>query len=52
MASLNGSTRLVVGEGRAKTEKLDLVVGGPPRIIRQIVKGDSKETTVLNYVVS
>ena len=52
MASLSGSTRLVVGEGRAKTDMLDLVVGGPTQLVSEFFKGGRADITVLNCVVS
>ncbi len=52
MAGLNGSTKLIVGEGQAKTDMLDLVVGGPLKFVREFFKGGRTDTTTLNCVVS
>jgi hypothetical protein len=52
MAALNGSTKLVVGEGHAKTDMLDLFVGGPAKIVREFFSGDRADATALNCVVS
>ena len=52
MADLNGSTKLVVGEGRAKTDMLDLFVGGPTKILRDFLSGGEADATALNCVVS
>lgn len=52
MARLNGSTSLVIGEGRAKTAILDLMIGGPSNFIGKIFSGSNGELTVLNCVVS
>ena len=52
MARLNGSTILVVGEGRAETAILDLMVGGPSSLIGKIINGGGGELTALNCVVS
>ena len=52
MARLNGSTNLVVGEGRTETAILDLMVGGPSSLIGKIINGGGGEVTALNCVVS
>ncbi len=52
MARLNGSTNLVVGEGRAKTTVLDVLVGGPTSVIGKIFNGNNGELSALNCVVS
>jgi AsmA family protein len=52
MARLNGSTNLVVGEGRAKTTVLDVLVGGPTSVIGKIFNGNNGGLSALNCVVS
>ena len=52
MTRLNGSTNLVIGEGRAKTTVLDILVGGPTSVIGKIFNGNNGELSALNCVVS
>lgn len=52
MGGLNGDVKLVLGEGRVKTNALDAFIGGPTQIVGRLVSGEKKEYTVLNCVVS
>ena len=52
MARLNGSTNFVVGEGRAKTTVLDVLVGGPASVIGKSFNGNNGKLSALNCVVS
>ena len=50
--SLNGSTNLLMTEGRVKAEALDLAVGGLSALVGMMSSGEKSEWTVLNCVAS
>jgi hypothetical protein len=50
--SLNGSTNLLMNEGKMKTEALDLAVGGLSALVGMMSSGKKSEWTVLNCVAS
>ncbi len=52
MAGLNGQTQMAMGAGRMKSTALDTFIGGPAKILTQLVVGKQSEYTVINCVVS
>lgn len=52
MAGLNGKTQVVMGEGRMKSNALDTFIGGPAKLLTELVVGKKSEYTVINCFVS
>lgn len=48
MAGLNGKTSVVMGEGKMKSEALDIYVGGAATVLTQLVAGKKSQYTVIN----
>jgi uncharacterized protein involved in outer membrane biogenesis len=52
VASLNGKTNVVMGEGRMKSTAIDTYVGGAATVLTQAVFGKKSEYTVINCFVN
>ncbi len=52
MAGLNGKTQVAMGAGRMKSTALDTFIGGPTKMLTELVVGKQGEYTVINCVVS
>jgi len=48
MAGLNGKTSVVMGEGKMKSEALDIYVGGAATVLTQVIAGKKSQYTVIN----
>jgi hypothetical protein len=52
MAGLDGKTSVVMGEGKMKSEALDIYVGGAATVLTQLFAGKKSEYTVINCFVN
>ena len=52
MAGLNGKTSVLMGQGRMKSDALDLYVGGAATVLTQAVFGKKSQYTVINCFVN
>ena len=52
MAGLNGKTSVIMGQGRMKSDALNLYVGGAATVLTQAVFGKKSEYTVINCFVN
>jgi AsmA family protein len=48
MAGLDGKTSVVMGEGKMKSEALDVYVGGAATVLTQLIAGKKSQYTVIN----
>ena len=48
MAGLDGKTSVVMGEGKMKSEALDIYVGGAATVLTQVIAGKKSQYTVIN----
>lgn len=52
LGSLNGKTDILMGEGRIKSEALDVWIGGATAFLSKLVAGNKPEYTVINCFVN